>query len=157
MKPERCAVRLKRVHRLLVPNRGEAPATMKYRILLVEDDECVAPVILEVLVRSGYEVTLADGLSSVKKLTHFDFSVVVTDFRLLDGDACDVIEFMRGKIPSVPAIVMSGYGKQAATDCADRRVTGVVFVDKPFRPQQLLDSLNALVLTKIMWPVIAEA
>ena len=129
---------------------------MKYRILLVEDDEYIGPLMLEILVKSGYEVILANGLWSVKKLTHFDFSAVITDFCLLDGDACDVIEFLRSKIPNIPAVVISGHGTQAVSDCENRRVAGVVFVDKPFRPQQLLENLNAFVLTKIMWPVIAE-
>lgn len=121
---------------------------MIYRILLVEDDESVAPVMLEVLLRWGYEATLADGLSSVKTLTHFDFSAVITDFQLLDGDACDVIEFMRSKIPSLPAIVTSGNGKQAAADCRDRGIADVIFVNKPFRPQELLDGLSVLVPSK---------
>jgi len=121
---------------------------MKYRILLVEDDECIGPLMLEVLFKSGYDVTLADGLTAVKRLTHFGFSAVVSDFKLQDGDACDVIEFMRGKIPGLPAIVTSGCGQQVEQDCEDRKVTNVVFLNKPFRPQQLLDSLNAFGLTK---------
>lgn len=130
---------------------------MTYRILLVEDDESVAPVILEILVRADYEVTIADGLSSVKRLTHFDFSAVITDFRLLDGDACDVIQFMRSKIPGLPAIIISGDGKQAATDCEDRGVSDVVFVDKPFRPQQLTDGLKAVGLAKTEPPPTSSA
>jgi DNA-binding response OmpR family regulator len=121
---------------------------MKHRILLVEDDECVGLVLIEVMVRSGYKATLADGLSAVKKMKHFDFSAVIADFRLSDGDACDVIEFLRSKIPGVPAIVISGDGNQAAIDCADRRLSDVSFVNKPFLPQDLLDRLKALLMTK---------
>ncbi|MFT3870651.1 MAG: response regulator [Nibricoccus sp.] len=121
---------------------------MIYRILLVEDDESVAPLMLEVLVRWGYEATVADGLSAVKRLTHFDFSAVITDFHLVDGDACDVVEFMRSKIPGLPAIVISGNGKQAADDCENRRISEIIFVNKPFRPQQLLDAVDAALKKK---------
>lgn len=117
---------------------------MKQRILLVEDDPSVGPVILEILLASGYEAALANSYAAVKRLTHFDFSAVIADFQLLDGDACDVIQFLREKIPGLPSLVMSGYGRLIERDCMDRRLSAVVFLDKPFRPQQLREKLNAL-------------
>jgi len=121
---------------------------MKNRILIVEDDEWIGAMMVDVLSNLDYEVTFIDGLSSAKKLTRYDYAAVISDFRLLDGDACDVIEFLRSKKPDIAAIVTSGDGKQAATDFEDRRISGVVFVSKPFRPHQLLDALNTCLLTK---------
>lgn len=128
------------------------PANMKYRVLLVEDDESVGPVLLEVLLKADYDVTLADGFSSIKRLKHFDYSAVVSDFRLMDGDACDVIEFMREKIPGVPAIVMSGMGAQVAFDFETRRIEGVTLLNKPFRPQKLLEILKTSLEPKKLCP-----
>lgn len=117
---------------------------MKHRILLVEDDPSVGPVVLEILAGSGCEVTLAEGVAAVKRLTHFDFTAVLADFHLLDGDACDVIDFLRAKIPGLPAVVMSGYGRLAELDCRDRKLADVLFLEKPFRPQDLREKLDAL-------------
>ncbi|MGC4075225.1 MAG: hypothetical protein QM760_22530 [Nibricoccus sp.] len=52
---------------------------MKPRILLVEDDEFVGPLVKTVLANAGYDVAVAARLDDVKTLDPFGFSA--GDFR----------------------------------------------------------------------------
>jgi DNA-binding NtrC family response regulator len=130
--------------------------TTKHRILLVEDDSIVGPVVQEILWKAGYKVALKADLEGVKTLDNYDFSAVITDFQLPTGDGCDVIEFMRSKKPGIPAMVMSGHGNWTANHCANRGVKGVSLLEKPFKAKDLLDAVNALVLAEIMLPLLTK-
>src|SRR6185312_341859 len=92
---------------------GQLPL-MKPRILLVEDDEFIGPLVQAVLTNAGYEVAVASKLDEVKTLHPFDFSAVITDFQLPGENGCDVIDYLRQKTPALPALLISGYGNLAA-------------------------------------------
>ncbi len=87
---------------------------MKPRILLVEDDEFIGPLVRTVLSNAGYEVAVAARLDDVKTLDPFGFSAVISDFQLPGADGCDVIDYMREKTPGLAASLISGYGGWAA-------------------------------------------
>lgn len=118
---------------------------MKTRILLVEDDLLVGPVVQEMLQVGGYEVVLTHDLTETILLKDFDFTAVVTDFKLRNSDGCDIIEFMRSKRPGIPALLVSGYGRRVANCCADRGVHDVTFLAKPFAAAQLLATLASII------------
>jgi hypothetical protein len=52
---------------------------------------------------------------------------------------------MRAKIPGIPALLMSGYGNWAAENCASRGVENVHQIEKPFRTDQLVQAVEALI------------
>ena len=118
---------------------------MKARILLVEDDEFIGPLVRAVLSNAGYEVSVASGLEDLKTLDPFGFSAVITDFQLPGGDGCDVIDYMRQKTPGMPALLISGYGNWAAENCTNRGMDNVHHLGKPFRADQLLHEVESLV------------
>lgn len=114
---------------------------MKFRILLVEDDELIGPLVKEMLCNGGYDVVLARDLIEILLWTDFEFSAVISDYRLLNSDGCDVIGFVRDKKPGLPAILMSGYGPRIANVCAKSGIQNVRFLAKPFSPTELLDAV----------------
>lgn len=129
---------------------------MKHRILLVEDDAPVGAVVQEILCNAGYEVLFKAGLADVKRLDDFSFSVVISDFHLLASDGSEVIAYIRSKVPGIPALMMSGHGSWAANHCANCGLKGVSFIEKPFSTKQLLDTVNALLLTDVLWPFLTK-
>jgi DNA-binding response OmpR family regulator len=117
---------------------------MKPRILLVEDDEFIGPLVRTVLSNAGYDVEVAGRLDDVKSLDPFGFSAVITDFHLPGPNGCDVIDYMRSQLPGIPAMLISGYGSWAAEDCVNRSMENVHHLEKPFRPDQLLNRVEIL-------------
>jgi DNA-binding NtrC family response regulator len=117
---------------------------MKHRILLAEDDLLLGPVIEEMLHDGGYDVVLTRDLADVVRLEDFAFTAVVSDYRLLHSDGCDVIGFMRSKVPGIPALLISGYGLRVADVCAEHGIKDVGFMAKPFTPTQLAEKVAAM-------------
>ena len=120
---------------------------MKPRILLVEDDEFIGPLVKTVLSSAGYDVEVAGKLEDVKTLDPFGFSAVISDFQLPGADGCDVIDYMRSKAPGIPAMLISGYGNWAAENCVSRGMENVQHLEKPFRADQLLHRVETLLPT----------
>jgi DNA-binding NtrC family response regulator len=118
---------------------------MKSRILLVEDDEFIGAFVRATLSTVGHEVVICERLSEVKELPDFNFAALLTDFQLPGGNGCDVIEFVRSKTPGLPAVLLSGYGGWALDHCTQRCIPGVLHLGKPFRADQLLHLIEALV------------
>lgn len=126
------------------------------RILLVEDDDNVGPVVQAILGRCGYEVVLKADLTEITALEDYDFSAVISDFQLPTSDGLAVIRFMRSKKPGIPAMMMSGYDNWAADYCENHGVKGVRYLGKPFKAEQLVDAVNALVPADAVWPALTE-
>ena len=88
------------------------------RIVLVEDDESHAELILRAFERRGSRArvdvvrTLADALRRLEEPS----DLVITDWRLPDGDAADILAATRAR-RRVPVIVMTSHGsEQVAVD-----------------------------------------
>ena len=81
------------------------------RILLVEDDQELRYAYAVHLAANGFQVEEAGGLASAHKsfcATRPD--VAVLDFRLADGTALDLLPKFRELEPTVPIIVLTGFG-----------------------------------------------
>ena len=120
---------------------------MKPRILLVEDDEFIGPLVRAVLAQGGYEVTVASRLEEVKEMDTTAFAAVISDFQLPGADGCDVVEYLRQTTPAMPALLISGYGNWALEKCASKGMENIRHLEKPFRADQLLHEVEALVPT----------
>jgi PAS domain S-box-containing protein len=88
------------------------------RIVLVEDDESHAELILRSFASRAPRVhvevirTLADALRRLAEPS----DLVITDWRLPDGDAADILAFTRERCP-IPVVVMTSHGsEQVAVD-----------------------------------------
>jgi PAS domain S-box-containing protein len=90
--------------------QGDAPKTARARVLLVEDHNDTARVLLRLLERSGYEVGYASNLVAAEQLAdqkHFD--LVISDLGLPDGSGLELMRKLRAK-HALPGIALSGYG-----------------------------------------------
>lgn len=109
-----------------------------YRILVVDD----APDTLEVLKRNlsaaGYSVVTASGASeAIRIVDDAPVDVVITDLRMPEVDGIELIRHLRGSLPDVGIIMITGYGSiesavSAVKEGADE------FLTKPFTDDELL-------------------
>lgn len=112
------------------------------RILLVDDEPALLPLLRRFLEKQGYQVTTCH--SAQEALAAFEeapFDLVVTDLTLDGINGEQLIELLRAKQPALPAIIASGYPHQPQSP-------DVGFLLKPFLPQMLVDQVAACLKKK---------
>ncbi|MCV2351354.1 response regulator transcription factor [Paucibacter sp. Y2R2-4] len=113
------------------------------RILLIEDDERLAELVLEALTRAGYEVShCANGLEGEARMRAEAFDVVLLDGHLPGKDGFDVLRDVRRDFKG--RIVML-----TARDDDIDQVLGLEggaddYITKPVAPRVLMARLKAL-------------
>ncbi|WP_394768309.1 response regulator transcription factor [Lacisediminihabitans sp.] len=113
------------------------------RLLLIEDDPRLGPLIAQVLA-DAYDVTLvADGLLGVEVALGSDFDVMIVDRRLPSLDGLGVIETLRGKRVTTPMLILTALGtigdKVRGLDAGAND-----YLVKPFEFDELFARLRAL-------------
>ena len=125
-----------------MPNRRR-PAR---RLLLVEDEELFRETLADELREAGFDVTEAGtGDEAIRLLEQrTDFHVVCTDVRMPGkADGIQVALHARGRIPSVPVLVVSGYASELGQRLKDVTPPSA-FLPKPFRFSQVAQTLRKL-------------
>lgn len=114
-------------------------------VVLVEDEFFVAVALEDTLQSAGYDVTIAstgdeaiDLLQSMETLP----LALITDIRLPGASGWEVAEKARSRRDDLPVIYISG---DSGVDWSAKGVGGSVFVQKPFRSDKLVWTLQALV------------
>jgi len=95
---------------------------MSEKILITEDDEDLAFVIREALVRQGYEAEVAPTAGALlDRLKASQYDLILLDVRLPDMDGLDAIPRVRDLAPETPIIVMTAHGtRQIAINAITR-------------------------------------
>jgi DNA-binding response OmpR family regulator len=113
------------------------------RVLVVEDDDDIADVLVRSLRLEGYDVRLsADGVAALDDAHAFLPDVVILDLGLPRMDGVEVAKHLRGD-DDVPILMLT------ARDALEARVTGLDagaddYLVKPFERQELLARMRAL-------------
>ncbi|MGO8919278.1 MAG: response regulator [Stellaceae bacterium] len=104
------------------------------RILLVEDDPDVRPLLEHVLLAEGYQVDAAGTLAKGRWLLEANaYDFVLADAELPDGNGVSLAA--QAAEHGVKALVMTGYALRLPQQELDR----FDYVMKPLRPRELLD------------------
>ena len=116
------------------------------RILVVDNDEHLLPLIRDYLELCRYQVTTAaTGLDALLLLRSQDYHVLLTDIVLPDISGLGIIEIARKEFPGLPIIAMTGYGKQVKGLTSERSPD--YYLEKPFNLDKLSEAIESL-LTK---------
>ncbi|HEV2769113.1 MAG TPA: response regulator transcription factor [Solirubrobacteraceae bacterium] len=113
------------------------------RVLVVEDDEDIAAVLVRSLRMEGYEARASsDGEAALREAAAFAPDLVILDLGLPRIDGVDVARELRGD-GDVPILILT------ARDAVESRVEGLDagaddYLVKPFDRQELLARLRAL-------------
>jgi len=128
-------------------NRG-APADWqgRGRVLIVDDEQSIRCMACKMLSRMGFDAQVADGgeqaLAYLKDQGR-SVSLVLLDLTMPGMSGLEVLKAIRRDWPGIRVILSTGYGEKVLEDrFADCRPDG--FVPKPFRYQQLLDTIYGL-------------
>ena len=131
------------------PTRGAAAgassgARSPVSVLLVEDDLDTAEAMRDLLSEAGFDVQLAGGVAEADTtFRRHPADVLVSDVGLPDGSGLEVLSRLRALRPSLPGIVLSGYGMEQ--DVAASRANGFAehFI-KPVNLDRLIAAIDRL-------------
>jgi len=114
-------------------------------VLLVDDDPDFVWLTRNVLEQAGYQVTEAfDGQSALSRFEKDKPEVVLLDYRMPIWDGIDIAVEMKKRDPSVPIIMITGYGEVGMAVKALK--TGVYdYVIKPVDKDDLLFTISRAV------------
>lgn len=116
-------------------------------VLVIEDEVLIAMLMEQILIDAGYAVVAAfTGEEALQKAGAVDrIALVVTDLRLAYGiDGRSVLRELRVKCPSLPAVVVTGFGQWLHE--ADLRGVGgpTARLMKPFVAEELIACITSL-------------
>jgi len=120
--------------------------SLKRRILVVDDEECIREVFQALLQQEGYEVATAEnGFDALLKLRQFLPDLVISDLNMPKMSGFEFLSVVRRRFPKVLVIASSGaYGSAVVP-------TGVLadafFAKGQEHTQALLDSVTELLQT----------
>jgi two-component system NtrC family sensor kinase len=128
---------------------SSAPATKPYRpLLLVEDEPSVMAYVRTALERSGYVVAcVTNGERAIDMAKAEDFRGVISDMRTPGSvNGADLYDWLNLNRPTLAKrmLFITGDTVNEETARALER-TGVPYIEKPFRVQQLLEMVKTVI------------
>ena len=107
-------------------------------ILIIEDKESMAEMLMQAIEAEGYQVTWAkEGREGLQKLKENKIDLVVTDLKLPYKNGQEILQAVREYNPLIPVILMTAYGTIEAAVKAVKE-GAYDFLTKPFDPDHLL-------------------
>ncbi len=118
------------------------------RIVIIEDDEALRPMLAKTIARFGHEVFAEqDGRAGLQRVKEIMPDLVITDMVMPEKEGVETILELRRDFPAIKIIAMSGGGRINSADYLDlARKFGVsATLAKPFSRDEL-----RLVLDKVL-------
>lgn len=113
------------------------------KILLVEDDTALRCALEELLRREGYEVIKASNIRSAQDMMTLEIDLAMLDVGLPDGDGISLCRQWRSEGIQTPILFLTA--KDEELDIVrGLDAGGNDYVTKPFRMQELLSRIRAL-------------
>ncbi|CCK81400.1 diguanylate cyclase [Desulfobacula toluolica] len=116
----------------------------KEKILHVEDDHAYFENIRALLKDTKYKyIKNTDSLSNAKSLLlKKDFDLIVLDYLLPDGDAFELLDFLRLKKLNLPVIILTGQGSESIASRILRHGAGDYLSKTKLDKESLLESIE---------------
>lgn len=124
------------------PRAVERPTRAPGPVLVAEDSALLRALVEAVLTGGGYRVVLATTGPQALELFERDpaIALLITDVMMPGMNGPELVDRVRERRPSLPIICSSGYSDRHLV-ARGQLPTGVVFMQKPFTPQALLDEV----------------
>ena len=113
------------------------------KILLIEDDAALRSALEELLLREGYEVIKASGVRSAEESMTTEIDLVMLDVGLPDGDGVSLCRQWRSEGVQTPILFLTAKDEELDV-VRGLEAGGNDYVTKPFRMQELLSRIRAL-------------
>lgn len=113
------------------------------KLLIVDDETELVATLVRFLGRTGHTSGTAFNLQTAKDyLAQSQPELVITNYRLPDGDGLEIVRLVRQKYPHTPVILMSG-DHEPGLQQTSRKAGAAVFLRKPFSLKALTDAIRA--------------
>ena len=113
------------------------------KILLVEDDTALRGALEELLAREGYEVIKASNVRTAQDAMNSDIDLAMLDVGLPDGDGVALCRQWRSEGVETPILFLTAKDEELDV-VRGLDAGGNDYVTKPFRMQELLSRIRAL-------------
>lgn len=115
----------------------------KGRVLVVDDEPAIRALVAKIVERAGHPVESArDGAEAIEKLESDGFTVVVLDLMMPNVDGYGLIEHIKARGGTRPAIIVISAGETAALRRLDATMVHSI-LRKPFDIDVLGDLITA--------------
>jgi CheY-like chemotaxis protein len=119
----------------------------KKTILVIEDDPDVLSTVIKQLDYFGYKViTASDGMDGMKKVDAGGYDLVITDIVMPYISGVGVVTALKEKMPHIPVIAMTGYGKEPESAAMEQRAD--IVLAKPIKMSDLKEHIEELLSSK---------
>jgi CheY-like chemotaxis protein len=119
------------------------------RVLVIDDQAHVRATISLALQAKGFQVTGAEnGADGLQLFDKSPFDLAIVDIFMPGMDGAKIIKMLRDRAPALPIVAISGVPLKASGRSAldfiamSPQLSDVVCLQKPFRPAQLLESIQ---------------
>ncbi len=121
---------------------------MKYKILVVDDEEKIRETISDILMDEEYDTICSeDGEDAIKKILLEDIDAVILDVMLPKKGGMDVLDYIHNEFPLIPAVIISGHGDiKMAVEAMKKGAYD--FIEKPLSIERILNSIRNAVKFK---------
>lgn len=122
------------------------------KILIVEDDLVFSRMLANWLEKKRLQVECTTSVATARKLiAGGDFSLILADLRLPDGDGVELLEWMNGQDYHFPYIIMTCYG-QIANAVKAIKLGAVDYLCKPLEPENLYSVISEALQLNVHYP-----
>ncbi len=121
---------------------------MPLNILIVDDSAVMRSMILKSLRMADLDIETAheatNGREGLTLLDEHSIDIVIVDINMPVMNGEEMIRRMKSneKTDAIPILVISTEGSETRKETLDR--LGVAFIHKPFSPEQIRDTMNAM-------------
>ena len=121
---------------------------MKKKILIIEDDQSLRQLLERFLTSSGYDVeAAANGAAGIVAFQKSPSDIVVSDFKLGDLDATEVLKKIKEVNPHVPFIIITGYS-DIRNAVNIMKMGALDYLTKPLIPEEMLQIIKQALSSK---------
>jgi CheY-like chemotaxis protein len=120
-----------------------SPLSLKYRILVVDDNVSLREMLSILLSETGYEAhTAADGFDALRALRQAAPDLIISDLNMPNMSGFEFLSVVRRRFPHVPVIALSGDFTAVSMSSG---VLADAFLSKgEYSPEQLLRKIRQL-------------
>jgi CheY-like chemotaxis protein len=117
------------------------------RVLLVDDETHLIEAMRKLLELEGYQVATAPGGREALRLVKASpFDIVFLDVNMPELNGLETYRQLKEIAPAASVVMITGYGRSLRHLIEEARELGVkACIDKPFRIQQVIDTVRSLV------------
>ncbi len=119
---------------------------MKYRLFIIDDKENICIGLKKNFEKNGYQAEYALSSKSVfHRIIKFNPHCILLDLMLGDENGIEVLKKLKKMIPSVPVIIITGFG--TVVSAVDAMKYGAYdYIQKPIKYDQLYNTVKSSIL-----------